>query len=58
VAEIVQDVKTIVSQPKAVDVLEIYSECVVRFWSVQFRAPVGICSQIVCIKMIGRARCR
>jgi hypothetical protein len=39
VAKVVKDVKSVVSEAEAVDVLEVYSEFVVRFGFGEFRAP-------------------
>jgi hypothetical protein len=42
VAKVVEDVESVVSEAEAVDVLEAYSECVVRFGFGEFRAPGGV----------------
>jgi hypothetical protein len=39
VAKVVKDVESVVSEAEAVDVLEVYSEFVVRFGFGEFRAP-------------------
>jgi hypothetical protein len=47
VAKIVKNVESIVAQAEAVDALEVYTKCVVRFGFGEFRSPGVVMSKVV-----------